>query len=152
MKNSELLKRGDVRPIVPGKEFIHALFHLERPSTTIAVRTYGAPQAQPQYSYRKPHLAVDPFFREETLTKKLQTVSLLLNTQHPESDSMIAELLAGSDVVSLHLPLTDATRGMVRFGLARVGKEIVVNISAMHKNDVDLPGWAAAVIQLNDGE
>ena len=87
-----LLAQGEIREIHPGPDFIHSLFHLDRPSTTIAIRTYGAPQAQPQYSYRKPHLAVDPFFREETLTKKLQTVSLLLNTQHPESDSMIAAL------------------------------------------------------------
>src|SRR5438128_1193852 len=73
------------------------LFHLDRPSTTIAIRTYGAPQAQPQYSYRKPHLAYDPFFKEQSLIKKLQTVSLLLTTQHPESDAIIGELLAGSD-------------------------------------------------------
>src|SRR5882762_5482321 len=63
-KNTELLKKGDIRPIVPGKEHIHSLFHLDRPSCTITVRTVTASSKQPQYSYRKPYLAIDPFYQD----------------------------------------------------------------------------------------
>jgi hypothetical protein len=96
-KDSELLKKDDIRPIIPGKKFIHALFHLDRPSATITIRTQGSPQAQPQYSYHKPYLALDPFFKEESAVKKLQTVSLLLTIEHPEAYAQIGELLAASD-------------------------------------------------------
>jgi Rieske Fe-S protein len=41
-----------------------------------------------------------------------------------------------------------ATRNMDRFTVARVGDDIVVNVNAMHKNDVDRTGWGAAVILL----
>ena len=39
-QQSELLSPGDVRKIESGRRFIHALFHLERPSVTIVVRTH----------------------------------------------------------------------------------------------------------------
>src|SRR6266487_5293697 len=72
----ELLREGDIREIIPGRQHIHSLFHLDRPSTTVAVRTFGMPSFQPQYSYRKPYLAVDPFYKEPSLIKKLQTVAM----------------------------------------------------------------------------
>ena len=74
----ELLKEGDIRMIVPGREFIHSLFHLDRPSATITIRTSLTPTARPPYTYLKPYVALDPFFRDESCIKKVQTVSLLL--------------------------------------------------------------------------
>jgi nitrite reductase/ring-hydroxylating ferredoxin subunit len=41
-----------------------------------------------------------------------------------------------------------ATRGMDRFSVARNGDEIVVDLDAMHKEDKDPAGWAAAVVHL----
>jgi Rieske Fe-S protein len=41
-----------------------------------------------------------------------------------------------------------ATRNMDRFSVARKGDEIVVNVEAMHKNDVDPTGWSSSVIML----
>jgi hypothetical protein len=92
-----LLARGDVREIIPGPDFIHSLFHLERPSATITIRTYKAPADGVQYSYLKPFLAINPFFTDASLTKKVQTVSLLLRMKHPEADNLIGELVESSD-------------------------------------------------------
>ena len=62
LKNAEILQRGDVRPIHPGRSGLaHALFHLERPSVTIVVRSYGEPWNQPQYSFNPPSVACDEF-------------------------------------------------------------------------------------------
>jgi hypothetical protein len=77
--------------------FIHSLFHLDRPSVTITIRTYKAPGAPVQYSYLKPFLAVNPFFTDASLTKKVQTVSLLLRMKHPEADRFMEDLLDESD-------------------------------------------------------
>jgi Rieske Fe-S protein len=41
-----------------------------------------------------------------------------------------------------------ATRGMDRFSVTRAGDEIVVDVSAMHKEDQDRAGWDDAVLHL----
>lgn len=102
----ELLQQGDIRRISPGGDHIHALFHLDRPSTTITVRTFGLPSHQPQYSYRKPNLAIDPFFKEPALTRKLQTAAMLIQLQDPAHDDLICELIASSDLHGSFLLLT----------------------------------------------
>jgi hypothetical protein len=58
---AELLARGAVRAIQPGHQLIHSLFHLDRPSISIVVRTTKNQAPGPQYSYQNPYLALDPF-------------------------------------------------------------------------------------------
>jgi len=41
-----------------------------------------------------------------------------------------------------------ATRGMDRFTVTRSGDGVVVDVDAMHKQDADPAGWAAAVLTL----
>lgn len=101
-----LLGKGDTRQINPGPEFIHSLFHLERPSATITVRTYGGEPIQ--YTYLKPYLAYDPFFTDASLIKKTQTVSLLLSMEHPEADKFIAESIDSSDFQTAYAMLEQA--------------------------------------------
>jgi hypothetical protein len=104
-ESAEVLKEGDIRKIVPGNGYIHSLFHLERPSATITIRTYEVPTAYPQYSYRRPHLAYNYFFKEVNTVKKLQTVELLVHTQHPDTDALIAELISAADFQTTFLIL-----------------------------------------------
>lgn len=92
-----LLTKGSIRTIRAGSSFIHGLFHLERPSATITVRSNHAPRNAVQYSYLRPHIAFDPFFEEDLLSKKVQTVSLLLSMKHPDADRFIADLLDDAD-------------------------------------------------------
>ena len=101
----EFLREGDTRQILPGRKYIHSLFHLDRPSATITIRTYGDPGAQPQFDYRKPYFALDPFYRESTQIKKLQTVNLLLTIKHPEADSFIDDLVSSADFHTTYLLL-----------------------------------------------
>lgn len=97
LKLCELLSVGDVQPIWAGKQYIHGLFHLEQPSATIVVRTHKSPLYLPQYSYHKPFLAIDPFFEEPNTIKKLQAITALIRSKHPETDKFIARLLEASD-------------------------------------------------------
>jgi hypothetical protein len=98
LKKVKLLSTGDIKQIIPGSSYIHSLFHLDRPSATITVRTPGLPSAQPQFSYRKPGIAFDPFFKEPALIKETQGVHLLLGMRHPDADAVITEMLATSDI------------------------------------------------------
>ena len=97
LKDVSLLGKGDIRKIHAGSRFIHSLFHLERPSATIVIRSNDAPSAAVQYNYLKPSIAINPFFDEPWMTRKVQTVSLLLSMQHPEADKMICDLLDMAD-------------------------------------------------------
>ena len=97
LKLCELLEVGDVEEIWAGRQYIHSLFHLDQPSVTIVVRTEKSPLFLPQFSYHKPYLAVDPFFEDDTTTKKLQIVTALLRSKHTQADVLIAKLLETSD-------------------------------------------------------
>ena len=58
-EEATLLPAGSVRPIRSGGEFIHSLFHLERPSVTLVIRTKRDEGARPQWSYCAPGIAFD---------------------------------------------------------------------------------------------
>jgi len=107
LEEVQLLKVSDIKTIRPGRNFIHSLFHLDRPSATITIRTSHTPSAAVQYDYRKPHFAVNPFFRNPVLTKKLQTVALLLAMKHKEADAMIGELVCSSDFHTAYFVLSE---------------------------------------------
>lgn len=97
LKQVQLLKVGDVKQIRAGREYIHSLFHLDRPSATITVRTEHTASAAPQYDYRKPYFAIDPFFRNQQMSKKLQAINLIVAMKHKEADAMIGDVLTTSD-------------------------------------------------------
>jgi hypothetical protein len=93
----QLLKLKDIRTIRAGRNFIHSLFHLDRPSATVTIRTEHTPSAALQYDYHKPHFALNPFFKNAVMIKKLQTIGLLLGMKHKDADAMIADLVCSSD-------------------------------------------------------
>ncbi|HZE63382.1 MAG TPA: hypothetical protein VE056_05850, partial [Pyrinomonadaceae bacterium] len=97
LEEVQLLQKNDVRLIKPGRNFIHSLFHLDRPSATITVRTEHTPSSALQWDYRKPYFATDPFFRNQVMAKKLQTIGLLLGMKHKDADEMIGDLVCASD-------------------------------------------------------
>jgi len=107
LEEVQLLKLNDVRMIRAGRNFIHSLFHLDRPSATITIRTEHTPSAALQYDYRKPHFAVNPFFRNPVMIKKLQTVGLLLGMKHKDADAMIGDLICSSDFHTAYFVLAE---------------------------------------------
>ena len=106
LKVCELLNVGDVQEIWPGRQYIHSLFHLDRPSVTILIRTDKCPQFQPQFSYRKPFIALDPFFEDESATKRLQCISALVRAEHPDADRLINKMIETSDFQSAFATLS----------------------------------------------
>jgi hypothetical protein len=94
----ELLTTGIVRPIVSGEVFIHSLFHLDRPSVTLIVRTKGDEATRPQWSYCAPGIAFDPFFEDHVTTKRLEAVSVLLSLEANAADAELRQMLTASDL------------------------------------------------------
>lgn len=70
---SEYLTKGDIRMISPGeKGLIHRLFHLEKPSVTLVVRTHGHESYLPQYRLLEPYFAYNDLkYRNDSLTTML---------------------------------------------------------------------------------
>lgn len=97
LKVCHLLKVGDVHEIQAGRPFIHSLFHLDQPSVTIVVRTHKSPLFLPQFDYRKPFLAIDPFFEESNTVKKMQCITALIRSKHPDVDDHIEDMLKKAD-------------------------------------------------------
>ncbi len=113
LDHCELLKVGDVRKILPGRDFIHSLFHLDQPSATIVVRTHRSPLNLPQFDYRKPFLAMDPFFSEPNLTKKMQAITMMLRAKHADADKLLFDMLEIADFQST-FTILGSTRGLLR--------------------------------------
>jgi hypothetical protein len=120
LNSVRLLEKGDIQRIYPGRRYIHSLFHLDRPSATLTVRTYHSPSGHPQYNYIKPHLAENPFYKEPMAIRKLQTVALLLSIDHPQADTMIGDLILNSDFHTTFLILQAAFRHLTSDELERV--------------------------------
>ncbi len=105
LKRCGLLEKGDVQEIWAGKRYIHSLFHLDHPSATIVVRTDRSPLALPRFAYHRPSLAVDPFFEQETTTKKLQLIAALVRAEHTDADRFTCDLLSSIDLHTTFLIL-----------------------------------------------
>jgi hypothetical protein len=73
----EMLARGDVRPIVAGPKFVHALFHCDRPTVSIVVRTRDQASAGPQFEYLRSGLAHAPAALDPATARRIQTLQLL---------------------------------------------------------------------------
>lgn len=147
LEDVQLLQLNDVRPIRPGRQFIHSLFHLDRPSASITVRTITTPSSALQYDYRRPYFALDPFFKNAELIKKRQTIGLLLGMKHKDADAMIGDLVCASDFHTAYYVLADTYEQLqsnevdTLFGLS-IGKdrfkEILKRCRAVHGELSDL--------------
>ena len=107
LEEVQLLKFKDVRTIQAGVKLYSFVVSPDRPSATIIIRTEHTPSAALQYDYRKPNFALDPFFRNPVLLKKLQTIGLLLGMKHKDADQMIGDLVCASDFHTAYFVLAE---------------------------------------------
>lgn len=98
LRSCQLLNVGDVHRIEPGPAYIHSLFHLDHPSVTLIIRTGSLPRFQPQFEYRKPSLAIDPFFEDRSFIKKMQAVQALFRFGEDDGIRSIGDWLATADL------------------------------------------------------
>ncbi len=97
---TELLEPGALREIHPGERFIHSLFHLDRPSVTLVVRTERTPGFDPQYSYVRPHVALDPFHHEPRRELGLHLLDYWLRADRDQGLALAEEWLAVADLTT----------------------------------------------------
>lgn len=140
LESAELLSRGDVREIIAGRPLIHATFHLERPTVTLVVRTERDHEGLPQYDYRPPSLAFDPFASRALLRKRLQFLRMLHRSRRESYWAAAASILASGDFLTAYFvleqgyTLTDAAE---KSEAAHDRDRLVALARAGHEDDVD---------------
>jgi len=105
---SELLQRGDVREIRAGRGLIHATFHLDRPTVSLVVRTDRDPEGLPQYDFRPPCLAVDPFAGRPLLPKRLGMLRMVHRSRREAYLRTAKTMLSGADWLTTYAILDQA--------------------------------------------
>lgn len=70
LRDANQIRPGDVTRI--DNELIHCVYHLAQPTVSVVVRTTGEPTGQPQFSYRWPGVASDPFYSPPLTSRKVQ--------------------------------------------------------------------------------
>jgi hypothetical protein len=95
----ERLRTGDTRVIEGGKT-IHSLFHLDRPSATIVIRTWRDPGAAPQFNYERGGLAWDTLYDRTQIKRRCDLIRLLSQTRPDQVARYGCEWLSSADFVT----------------------------------------------------
>ena len=115
----DFLTQGSCRSIEPGSTFIHALFHLERPSVSVVVRNGREADHQPQWSYDPPGLAYNPFELPDALERRRAGPQAMKALSMDAAHEALARRLEVADLheawyllrtVVLGSPLTEALK------------------------------------------
>lgn len=94
MEEPEILRAGEVRPINAGFGFVHALFHLERPTVTVVVRNLTSGLDYPQFSYLRPGLGFDKLWSDRRTGKRLQALGAIHRLDPAAARRAVAEVVA----------------------------------------------------------
>jgi hypothetical protein len=108
LRGVTLLNKGDSHEIRSGRSgLVHSLFHLERPSVTIVIRTSNEPDAMPQYRLRRPSFAQVSSMRDEKTTRQLQLLTVLRRLGNPDWVRHAEALLTDADFETALVMLDD---------------------------------------------
>lgn len=128
------LKRGDIHPIVAGPAFVHALFHLDMPSVSLVVRTDYEREELPQYSYRPPSIALDPFTDDHVRQRRLRLLRSLAIIDPTEWKHRLIVAAQESDFESLFYILLSTSQTQAGWDSV---PQLVELARARHGNLVD---------------
>jgi len=83
--DAELLTAGDVRPIWAGARSAHALFHLDRPSVSVVIRTpKTAIMPLVQLEYLRSGIAYHPLQRDIECARLIRSLEIMRELKHPD--------------------------------------------------------------------
>jgi hypothetical protein len=116
LKSVDVLTKGAVRPIVAGRSFIHSLFHLDRPSVSIVVRT--------------PHDALaGPQFVSDAIRIKSEALELIHRIGDPSFEARLGTLVRGGNTFEIFRVLTDLCG---RLGNEDEYRSLLTKLAPMH--------------------
>ena len=100
-RGAELLRKGSTRSIHAGPQFIHATYHLDRPSISVVIRTHRESDSLPQYSYLPPDIAYAALDPGPVVTRRTQMITMLARVgRYEELLDVVLHFLQTADVFS----------------------------------------------------
>lgn len=108
LRQCEMLEPGDCHPIEAGEDLVHALFHLDRPSVSVVIRT-AAKWALPQRHFLPPSIAVTSFTSRDE-QRRLHSLRMLARIESPtffEDLQVILNTCPPDEFVNLLVSLRD---------------------------------------------
>ena len=120
----ELVGRGDVREIQACGATIHSLYHLERPSLSMVVRTHRNVFSRPQYIYSRSGVAWNPSHDRLELKRRLQLMKFVRVVEPEELVDHAAKWLESTDAAAAFIGL----RGLVASLPMAEGDELLARI------------------------
>jgi hypothetical protein len=99
--DAELLTAGDVRPIWAGTRSAHSLFHLDRPSVSIVIRTpKTAIIPLVQLVYLRSGIAYHPFYKDIERDRLIRSLEIMRELKHPNLLHAARALVDDRDAVT----------------------------------------------------
>ncbi|HEX8795861.1 MAG TPA: hypothetical protein VF765_33155 [Polyangiaceae bacterium] len=95
---TELLRRGDVRPIAGGAALTHSLFHLDRPSVSLVVRTRSEPAHLPQHRYFPPGVRVAPRPPDQRNLARVRALRVLRECASSAFEANLSRAIRATDL------------------------------------------------------
>lgn len=89
-----LLPTGAVEVIEPGAGLIHSVFHLDRPTLSVVVRSDALDLGEPQFDYWSPSVAIDPEHIDPRVLRRTQTLAMMLGAGLPGAAEFAVKLVA----------------------------------------------------------
>jgi hypothetical protein len=118
-----------------GATFIHSLFHLDAPSVTLVVRTFGSRRDLPQHTYLPPGLALDNSHKDAVLASQVRYLRMLFGINHESALPTFEEHLRSSDLHSAYRLLEGIADILANRG---VWKRALDSVSQAHGRYGDL--------------
>lgn len=131
LERARLLAPGDVEPILPGDQLIHAVFHLDFPSVSIVVRRQAYLDAGPTYEYHPPHVSAQAWFASPVLTRKLEVLALMALVRPGEREAMARRCIDSEGLYGAFRVLQQE----VRRGDGAVFERLLAHAVARHGDD-----------------
>jgi len=126
MGEPEVLRPGAVRSIGAGFGFVHALFHLERPTVTIVVRNVSSSLPYPQYNFLRPGLGYDALWSDRVVGKRLQALGALHRIAPSRASQECHDLIVDGNPWVAFLALRDT---LTRLGWTHETADLVAILS-----------------------
>ena len=97
---AEILKRGDVRTIEPGKDLTHRVLHLENPTVTLCIKTIGE-KSLSQWHHFLNGLAIQKRHLDPALIKQIYFFQYLAGRNGQQAEDFLDRLISLQDISTL---------------------------------------------------
>jgi hypothetical protein len=135
-RNIEVLERGATREIRSGSDTIHSLFHLDRPSASVVVRTASAAVSRPQLTYSRSGVAYWEDFDLENLKRRKDLMGILNSRRPGGLRELISPWLESTDFLSAFIGLRHA----VELLAPEAGDALLAGMQSRHEGLAALVG------------